>query len=202
MLLGCCHCGESDPPSESESDSIESIARETNDCATGTCIGGVFALRYKLTYNFGNPEYCGSLYQGDFVLHFRADASTGNQCRWFSDEKSICYFDEECVAIDTIPRFQLSMFKTRQTTGFIYHYRFLLIAEVGLTELGGECGRLSMEYLSQLTLPSAQFNCLSSFTLPILPTISNTTKNGFSSRITAEFSSHSDVPSSVTLTPT
>jgi len=201
MLLGCCHCGETPPPSESVPPS-ESIAVGANTCADGTCIGGVFALRYKLTYNFGNSAYCGTLYQGDFTLHFSDSGSTSSECRWLSNEKSACYTGEECLTAEAVPRFSLSMFKTRQTTGFIYHYRFFLNAEVGLTNLGGECNRIGMAYLSELTLPSAQFNCLSSFTLPILPTLSNANKNGFSSRLTAELSSAADVPGSVTLTPT
>lgn len=200
MLLGCCHCGDE---SSSESESLsESIAMGTNTCAIGTCIGGVFALRYKLTYTFGSSVGCGSLYQGEFTLRFSATASTAGECRWLSDERSACYDGLTCHTVATVPRFSLSMFKVRQTIAFVHHYRFFLNAEAGLHNLGGDCSRIGMPYLSELTLPSAQFNCLSAFTLPILPTISTANKNGFATRVTALPLLGTAVPTAVTLTPT
>ena len=203
MLLGCCHCGETPSESQSQSQSsASSIAIGTNTCADGTCIGGVFALRYKLTYNFGSTVGCGPQYRGEFILRFSVSGSTANECRWFSDERSACYDGLTCLTVATVPRFSLTMFKTRQTTGFIYHYRFSLNAESGLTSLGGACNRIGMFYLSELTLPSARFNCLSAFTLPILPTISAANKNGFANNVTALPLLGSSVPTSVTLAPT
>jgi hypothetical protein len=89
MLLGCCHCGEEDPPSESdppsdppsesqsESDPSESESEisVTNVPCFDLC-GGVMPRRYKLNVpNLGvwtcclnepNPG-CGNVY-GDFIL--------------------------------------------------------------------------------------------------------------------------------------
>jgi hypothetical protein len=91
MLLGCCHCGEEDPPSESappsESSSVSESESESrsestsssdhdiseveNTCSSRACIDSVFARRYRVVwaYDSATPPYCGQVVS-NLILHF------------------------------------------------------------------------------------------------------------------------------------
>lgn len=202
MLLGCCHCGGDPSESNPSASSVESIATEISTCAFGTCIGQVFPRRYSVTYNFGTTVFCAASYQGSFTLHFRGDApplSGVGGCFWTSDAKTLEYTGDPgnpCPSSLTRPRFVLTMYKNTVLSGS-QSFRVRLSVNAGIFELVP--GNLAIvSYLSMLSLPGTQLNCLSAFTLPL-----ETASFGapaFSTRLTG-VNSHRG-PSSVTLTPT
>ena len=198
MLLGCCHCG-SPPPSESVSS--ESIATEISTCAFGTCIGQVFPVRYKLTFNFGTTLFCAASYQGEFTVTFRGDAPPNGGvggCLWSSDSKTLQYTGDPgnpCPSSLTRSRFALTMYKNTVLYGS-QQYRVILSVYAGIFEFQPVS---AMGYLSKLSLPGTQLNCLSPFTLP-LASAPNNDWRAFSTKLTG-VNTYSG-PGSVTLTPT
>lgn len=204
MLIGCCHCGPTlDPPSESipsesvsesassdpqsfsnssqsVSNSSESIDVTTSNCATGSCIGDVFPLRYQFNFGFASSSGCGASYHGEHIVQFIG--GTSSYCGWQSDEYAQ-YAPNSATcnnaaitfpATTPPPRFRLFIYKPTFAVGS-QRIRLDVISqdaggqitdEFGNQDCFGIVGAVgTMEYYGTITAP---INCVGPITVSLV----------------------------------
>ncbi len=206
MLLGCCHCGQTPPPSESippsASSGLPPISEVTNNCSRENCISEVFARKYRITWGYNQTAQCGPRYSaGSYTVTFTSDPaecsflssslagdwrSPGPACFDISNGNALCILE---ITNDGLT----------SATGFRYGVVFTVKNRSG----GGE---RQLKYASDLGnvsvfsgAPYRPIDCLSSFTLPIIS--NNTARDQFHFSVTGLGGGVAECPTSVSVTP-
>jgi len=177
MLLGCCHCEAAASSSSSDiSSSGSGSAFEGSyspfTCADDHCIGGVSAVRYRLNFDIGVNNICGSFYRGDFdVVAYNTFVS--GLCAWKSAElRKKNNGGSGCSDYGSFSRFTFTMAQASintPATGQRYALCVRAARQITLSTIQ----EFVLVYAGNLgnsapgSTPTARINCIGAITLPL-----------------------------------
>ena len=213
MLLGCCHCEESNPPSESYPPSNSDPPSESTASSDSESFGttGCNACDFNVMptrYTIGSSKIAGSLYAGcnaeytgNFTVYHSPSGLTpaasvgtpsfpdigGTDCRFYSTELALKFRTATCLpsANPSGRRFTLAIVRTN--LGGSFRYALTVNIQYWVNFGFGDSSE-TMSYSVQQDDISAPgdnaFNCLGTFVLPFSTGARTLAQTGFPSSIT------------------